>query len=42
MSGRAFWRVYQLPFRALMCQMPWWLCQPGFCVGAGLALTLGA
>ena len=22
-----------------MCQTPWWLCQPGFWVGAGLALT---
>ena len=34
--------AYQLPFRALMCQMPWWLCQPGFASAAGSALTLGA
>ena len=28
--------------RALMCQMPWWLCQPGVASAAGLAFTLGA
>ena len=40
-SGRAFGVECQLPFRPMMCQMPWWLCQPGFCEGAGSALTLG-
>jgi hypothetical protein len=34
--------AYQLPFRALICQMPLWLRQPGLASGAGLALTLGA
>jgi hypothetical protein len=39
--GGPLWREYQ-GVRLSTCQMPWWLCQPGFASGAGLALTLGA
>ena len=39
--GGPLWRDYQ-GVRLSTCQMPWWLCQPGFASGAGLALTLGA